>query len=150
EILSIFEFANIQQLELQYFDRVLDQQLNTIYEREVKSVPLKAYLPFIGSALNDPVSELGKLRVDISVITERLESSIKLVGEPYYSEVYSLLTQKLDLQNWKESIQNKLAIIHDISTVYQSKIDARRDDLLSILVILLIFLELLLAIFKGH
>ncbi len=148
DILDLFEFANMQQLELQYFDRVLDQQLNAVYERGVSAAPWKAYLPFIGSTVNDPVSELGKLRVDISVITERLENSIKLVGEAYYSELYSLLVEKLDLNNWKESIHNKLAIIHDISTVYQSKIDARRDDLLSILVIVLIFFEVIVALLK--
>jgi hypothetical protein len=148
DILDLFEFANMQQLELHYFDKVLDQQLNTVYEREVRTAPWKSYLPFIGAALNDPVGELGKLRVDISVITERLENSIKLAGEAYYAELYSLLSEKLALKNWKESINNKLAIIHDISSVYQSKIDARRDDLLSILVILLIFFELLVALFK--
>ncbi len=146
DLLDLFEFANMQQLELQYFDRVLDQQLNTVYEREVKALPLKAYLPFWGTLMNDPVAELGKLRVDISVITERLENSIKLVGEPYYSELYALLIEKLDLKGWKESIQNKLAIIHDIGTVYQSKVDIIRQDLFSVLIIILIFMEFIVGI----
>ena len=44
----------MQQLELQYFDRVLDQQLNVVYEREIKklatpfiSYPLSGYLKVI-------------------------------------------------------------------------------------------------------
>ncbi|MGC2310724.1 MAG: hypothetical protein WA432_03835 [Candidatus Babeliaceae bacterium] len=149
DILDIFDFANIQQLELQYFDRVLDKQLNTVYEREVKRLPLKTYLPFIGSAVSDPVSDLGKLRVDISVITERLENSIKLSGEPYYAELYSIITQKLGLKNWKDSINNKLGIIHDIGTVYQHKVDGIREDLLSTSVIVLIIIEIIIGIL-GH
>ena len=90
EVLDLFEFANMQQLELQYFDRVLDQQLNVVYEREIRKLPLLSYLPFIGALKSDPVGDLGKLKVDISVITERLENSIKLAGEAYYSELYSL------------------------------------------------------------
>ncbi|MFA6065912.1 MAG: hypothetical protein WC707_01900 [Candidatus Babeliaceae bacterium] len=146
EILDLFEFANMQHLELQYFDRVLDQKLNAVYEQEVKTLPIQAYLPFWGTIINDPVGELGKLRVDISVITERLENSIKLVGEQYYSELYSLLVQKLDLTNWKESINNKLSIIHDIGSVYQNKVDVMRQDVFSILIIILIFMEFIVGI----
>ncbi len=146
DLLHLVEFANMQQLELQFYDRVLDQQLNTAYEQEVKKLPISAYMPFIGAVKTDPIGDLGKLKVDISVITERLENSIKLAGEAYYTELYSLLNQKLDLINWKDSINHKLSIIHDISSVYQNKVDAVREDLLSMLVIVLIFIELIVGI----
>jgi hypothetical protein len=146
EVLDLFEFANMQQLELQYFDRVLDQQLNAVYEREIKKLPLRSYLPFVGTLKSDPVGDLGKLKVDISVITERLENSIKLAGEAYYSELYSLLGEKLDLDNWRESISRKLDIIIDVRTVYENKVDALREDLLSMLIVVLIFIELVVGI----
>ena len=148
DILDLFEFANMQQLELHYFDRVLDKQLNTVYERQVKAPPVRAYLPFIAATEGDPIGDLEKLKVDISVITERLENSIKVTGEPYYSELYSLLTEKLELNSWRESINRKLAIIQDIATVYQNKIDAVRGDILSLAVIVLIFLELVILIIR--
>jgi len=47
EILDLFEFANIQQLELCFFDRLLNQQLNVIYEGEVSRLPLRAYLSLL-------------------------------------------------------------------------------------------------------
>lgn len=146
EILDLFEFSNIQHLELRYFDRVLDQQLNFIYEEKAKKLPLKAYLPSIGTLSRSPVDELGKLRVDISVITERLEGGIKLAGEAYFSELYSLLVDKLGLEDWKESIAKKLSIIKDIRSVFQQKIDAAREDLLSVLIIILIFIELVIGL----
>jgi hypothetical protein len=145
DLLDLFEFANIQQLELRYFDRQLDQQLNKIYEGSGRKPPLLAYLPFIGTN-SDPIDELGKLKVDISVIAERLEGSIKLAGEPYYSELYELLVKKLDLKNWHDSIDRKLSIVHDIQTVYQEKIDVIREDMLSVLIIVLIFIELVIGI----
>jgi len=145
EILDLFEFANLQELELRYFDRVLDQQLNLAYEEKTK-LPLKAYLPFIRTPWKGPVADLQKLRVDISVIIERLESSIKLTGEAYFSELYSLLVKKLDLKNWHDAINRKLDIISDIRSVYQHKMDAIREDLLSTLIIILIFIELLVGV----
>lgn len=146
ELLDLFEFANMQQLELQYYDRVLDQQLNVVYEREIKTLPLKSYLPLVGAWTTDTIGALGKLKVDISVITERLENSIKLAGETYYSELYSLLVEKLDIANWRESINRKLDIIKDVSMVYENKVDALREDLLSILIIVLIFIEMTVGI----
>ncbi len=146
--LDIFEFANIQHLELQYFDRVLDKRLNVFYERKVKSLSWSAYVPVIGTALAEPISELDELQVDISVITDRLENSVKLAGDPYYTELYSLLVEKLDLKSWRESIHNKLAIVHNITSVHQNRIDSGRGDFLSTIVIILIFIEILIAFYK--
>jgi hypothetical protein len=146
DILPIFEFANMQQLELQYFDRVLDEQLNVIYNRQVKTLPFKAYLPFIGALINNPVDDLGKLRVDISVITERLENSIKLAGEAYFAELYDLLVGNLGIKSWKDSIEHKLSIIRDIGTVYQNKVDAIREDLLSVSILFFFFIEVAIGI----
>ena len=147
DLLNFFEFANIQQLELQYFDRLLDQQLNVVYEKRQRKLGLKTYLPFIG-ALGDPLGELSRLRADISVITERLENSIKLAGEPYFTEIYRLLGKQMQLKAWQASISEKLRIIKDIRVVYQNKIDMIREDILSTLIIVLIFIELVVAIFK--
>lgn len=146
DILDLFEFANIQQLELQYYDRLLAQQLNVVYHREMEGLPLKAYLPFFGTWMKDPVSDLGMLKVEISSIIERLEGAVKSIGEVYVTETYDLLVEKLDLNGWKESINKKLDIIKDIHLVYQNKIDIIREDLLSVLIIVLIFIELVVGI----
>lgn len=146
DILHLFEFANIHQLELRYFDRLLDDKLNLIYERAINVLPWRAYLPFFSSPMNDPMSLLGKLRADISVITERLESNVKLAGEPYYSEIYNLLVEKFDLKNLHSAIERKLRIVEDVQTVHQRKIDTTREDLLSVLIIVLIFIELVVGI----
>ena len=146
DIIDLFEFINIQQLELRFFDRLLDKQLNIIYEKEAKHIPWGAFLPFYSIFFYDPVGQLRKLKVDISVITERLESSIKIAGEPYFSEIYNALVKKLDLKTWKDGIDRKLHIVEDVQTVYQHKIDTNREDIFSILVIILIFVEVIFGI----
>lgn len=148
EVLDIFEFANVQHLELQYFDRLLDKQLHIAYEQERKSPPMTAYLPFIGVLVSDPVGDLSKLKVDISVITDRLETSIKLAGEAYISQLYQMLSRKLDLDNWKGSIARKLDIIHDIGSIYQHKLEVIREDILTCSIIILIMLELIIGTLK--
>jgi hypothetical protein len=146
EILDLFEFGSVHRLELNYFDRVLDQQLNFVYEKRAITPAWSDYLPFI--SVSDPIGDLGRLKVDISVIAERLESSIKVAGEPYYTEIYGLLADKLDLKGWKESIDKKLSIIGEIRAVYYNKIDVIREDLLSVLIIFLIVIEIIVAFWK--
>jgi hypothetical protein len=146
EILDLLEFANIQRLELQYFDRTLDQQLNKFYERQIKKLPLTAYIPLLSALSPNPIEILGQLKVDISVIAERLENTIKLSGEPYFAELYNLLIEKLDIITWRTAIERKLAIIEDIQMMYQHKTDATREDTLSLLVIILIFIELVIGL----
>jgi hypothetical protein len=146
EVIDLFDFANVQHLELQVFDRLLDTKLNAAYEHDRKSPPLQAYLPFIGVMVSDPVGELSRLKVDISVITDRLETSVKLAGEAYISQLYHVLSEKLDLNNWKESISRKLAIIHDIGSIYEHKLEVIREDLLTCSIIILIILELIMGV----
>jgi hypothetical protein len=146
DIIDLFEFANIQQLELRFFDRLLDHQINSLYERTETRLSWGAYLPLVGAFFSDPVGQLKKLKVDISVITERLESSIKIAGEPYYSEIHNLLVEKLDLKNWHDGIDRKLKIVEDVQTLFQQKIDTTREDLFSVLIIILIFVETMFGI----
>ncbi len=149
ELIPLFEFVNIQALQLQYFDRVLDKQLYSVYQQEVQKTPLKTYLPIIGTAMKDPVSQLAMLKVDISAIIERLEGSIKLAGETYISETYTMLNSKLELDSWRASIKSKLEIIEDIHMIYRDKTDAVREDILTVLIIILITIEVVVAL-MGH
>jgi len=146
EVLDLFEFANMQHLELQYFDRILAHQLDIVYERGIQNVPKLSFLPFVSGLSDDPVAALGKLKVDISVITERLENSIKLAGEEYYSAIYALLAEKFDMHTWQAAINRKLNIILDLRSVYENKVHSTREDLLSILIIILIFIEVVIGI----
>lgn len=145
ELLDLFEFVNMQHLELQAFDKLLDDKLGTAY-REARPLSIFTYLPLWGTVNVNRVGELGNLKVDISVIVERLENSIKLTGEPYYTELYEALTSTLDLKMWKESIEKKLAIIHDISDVFEGQIRTVREDIFNVLIVILIFVECMVAI----
>lgn len=148
EPLEFFESANIQKLELQYFDRLLDQKLNYFYAQRSYTVPLRAYIPLIGQRLEIPVSRLANLRVDISVVTERLENSIKMAGDEYYSRLYGMLVEKMSIKEWRDSIHRKLDIINDLYTVYQDRLDAIHDELMTLVIIVLIALEAILVFMR--
>ncbi len=147
EVLEFLEFANIQLLELRYFDRILDEKLNHFYIQKHYKIPLIAYLPFFGEKFLR-IFLLSQLRVDISVITERLEYSIKMAGDTYFTEVYFILRDQLSLDDWRESINRKLEIINDIYTVYQDRLDIIHDEILTMVIIILIAMEAAIAFWK--
>lgn len=145
EILEFFEFANIQLLELRYFDHVLDQRLNKIYEGEMHRQQ-QSYIPLFGLFSKDPIADLGKVKAEISVIVERLQDSIMLAGEPYFTEIHNLLVDRLDIQTFKESINRKLEIIQGILVTQQHHTEVMRGNLLEILIIILISMEFILGL----
>jgi len=146
EPMEFFESATIQQLELQYYDRVLDKRLNYFYRQKQYKVPLRAYIPLIGRRLALPAARLVRLRVDISVITERLENSIKRTGDAYFSKLYSMLVEKLSLEEWRDSINRKLDIIGDLHEVHQGHFDTFHEEMLTMVIIILIAIELTVAL----
>jgi len=147
DVLDLFEFCNIQHLELMYFDQVLAKRLNQLYERKGALVQKRQFIPIIGLPRN-PVADLGRLKVDVSVISEQLQNSIKLSNEPYLTEIYEILSEKFDLPGWKASINNKLEIIKDVNTVYYNRLLTIRSEILEVLIIVLICIEVILALFK--
>jgi len=142
EPLEFFESANLQELELQYFDWLLDKKLTYFYTEKAHKVPWMAYIPLISERLDLPVSRLAKLRVDISVVTERLENSINLAGDAYYSKLYSMLVEKFLLKEKRDSINRKLDIIKDLYSVYQDRLDTIHEGIMTLVIIILIALEL--------
>ena len=141
EFLEFFELVNIQILELQYFDHVLYSKLNEFYKQETIHVSWKAYIPLVEGLADSPITQLAKLRVDISVITEQLESSIQMFGDAYYSQLYTMLVDKLALRHWMESINKKLEIMKDIYSIYQNRLLAIREEMLTLVIIALVAFE---------
>jgi hypothetical protein len=149
EQMEFFECINLEKLELQYFDRLLDEELNVFYKQEKFKIPFYAYIPLIGGKVESPGSRLAKMRVDISVITERLENSIKIIGDTYYSRMYAILTEKLSIKEWRDSIRGKLDIIQDLYEVYQDRLDTIHGEILEFVIIILILFEIIMVVLRS-
>jgi hypothetical protein len=145
EVVEFFESSNLQKLELRYFDRLLDQKLNSFYNSGHFVLPWSSYVPLIRGREDRLLEELARLRVDISVIVERLEMSIKLSGDSYHEEIYSMLVKKLQLSEWRDSVNKKLSIIEDLYAVIRDRLATVREEMMTLVIIILIAVELLLA-----
>ncbi len=151
ELIEFFESATIQRLELQYFDRLLDRKLNQFYSGDRLHIEsYRSYIPMLKAKEDRLVEELARLRVDISVIVDRLEGGFKLSGDPYYEEVYSMLVNKMQIKDWKESVANKLEIVQDLCGIHKYKMETLRMEILTIVIIVLVALEAWFAFARDH
>lgn len=148
EPLELFELAGIQRLELQSFDKLLDKKLNIFYNSDTFKIPVRSYVPLLGSHIDSMLIDIAKLRVDISVITERLKNSVNMSGDSYFQRLYLMLGDAFKLKDWKASIDEKLSIVNEMYSVRKNRLDTVREELQNILIILLIAVEVALAVIK--
>lgn len=148
EPLEFFELAGIQKLELQCFDKLMDKKLNYFYNTETYRLPLRSYIPLLGSRLDSLLLDMAKLRVDISVITERLNNSVNMSGDSYFQKVYNMLVSAFRIREWKDSVDEKLSITNEMYLVRKNRLDTIREEVQTLAIILLITCELVFAILK--
>jgi hypothetical protein len=143
ETLQAIEFANLQLLEFRHIDNRLDGDLAAAY-RIIHKV--QSRLPFWRNYARS-LRALGELKVEANGLFERTENVLKLIGDQYLARVYSLLARRFHLEEWEHSIQRKLEVIEGIYRVISDQAEAKRTELLELIVIVLILLEIVLAFF---
>jgi hypothetical protein len=145
ETLQTVEFANLQLLEYRHIDDRLDANLtraSSLLQRAGRS-----RLPFWHGP-DAPLRVLGELRVEAAGLFERTGNVLKLVGDQYLARAYRLLGERFHLAAWERSIQRKLDVIEGAYQVVSDQTNAFRMEFLELVVIVLIFVEILLAVFR--
>jgi hypothetical protein len=145
ETLQTIEFANLQLLEYRHIDDRLDSALARAY-RLIHGLA-HSRLPFWRSH-HAPLRLLGELKVEANGLFERTGNVLKLVGDQYLARVYRLLGSRFHLSEWERSIQRKLEVIEGVYQVVSDQTATFRTEFMEVIVIALIFLEILLAIFR--
>ena len=145
ETLQIVEFANLQLLEFRHIDNRLDRSLGEAY-RSVEPLG-RVWFPFLRSH-SRPLRALGGLKVEANGLIERTGNVLKLVGDQYLARVYRLLAARFHLQEWEQEILRKLEVGEGVYQVLADQAATYRTELLEIIVIILIFFEIVLALFR--
>lgn len=146
EHMDTLEFANAELLELRFYDRLLDEQLDTIYQDIERGQALPAWRSWLR---NDPVKTLQLLMavtVDVIELTEQIENALKFIGDLYSARVYRAIAERLRLREWEASIDGKMRIAQQIYEMLADEVNHRRALVLEVIVILLIAFEVLFAL----
>jgi hypothetical protein len=144
DTLFVLELANIQLEEFRALDRMLDHYLDTAYEHLEKRERWK---------LGRSTAILRKLRwfrVDLTRLADEVTNITKFIGDWHLARVYESAKDRFHIDEWKQSVEQRLKQLDEQFTVVHSEITERRMMVLEIVVIVLILIEVLNTIFGKH
>ncbi|MEK6982813.1 MAG: hypothetical protein AABX38_07805 [Candidatus Micrarchaeota archaeon] len=143
DMMDVLEYANIQLLELRAYDNILDKEIDAAYDAllELKTRPwyVIAIEPF-----SPKLDKLEEVRLDITQIIEKVENTLKIVGDPYLAKVYRIATERFRLREWKNNVQEKLGIMETFYDTISSRVQNSRLLVLEILIVLLFVVDIVL------
>lgn len=143
EIPDILEFAVSHLLEMRFYDDLLDLRLQGLYE-DIE----KKRKGIWSNRFDDVYDESSARFIEFTEFIERVENSLKVVGDFYLASLYRAATKKFRLPDWQNSVTRKMNILGQVSSLLQGQVNNRRSHLLEIVIILLIAYEIIAAIWK--
>jgi hypothetical protein len=143
DVPDILEFALTHLLEMRFYDDLLDFRLNALYDDVERRKGFRLRSPF------GKISEEASTRyIEFSEFIEKVENSLKVVGDFYLATVYRAATRRFRLDDWQKNITRKMSLLAQVSSLLQGELNIRRSHLLEITVIVLIAFEILSAALK--
>ena len=140
-ILEILEFANSQLLEFRYYDRLLDEELERIYERLQQPA---SFSNWFGRRFTRAARHVHALFIDVNELTDKTENAIKIAGDVYGARLFSLVAGRLGLDHWKGNVREKLRTLDDIYRFAVEQTSMARGELLELAIVLILVFELVL------
>jgi hypothetical protein len=143
EVPDILEFALTHLLEMRYYDDLLDQRLGSLYDDIERS---KGRM--VRGKFSQIYQEASSRYIEFSEFTERVENSLKVVGDFYLATVYRAANRRFRISDWQHNITRKMNLLAQVSSLLQGELNMRRSHLLEIIIILLIAVEVVPVIYK--
>ncbi len=142
-LVDLFEIASAQLLEFRYYDALLGRALAALAS-DVRRARTAAWL------LRSPYSVISRraasLALEVSELNDRLERAITLVGDTYTVQIYREAAVRFRIPEAGSAVREKIGMIGRVAEVVGREVQTRRDMALELLIILLIFLELVIAV----
>lgn len=139
---DVLEFAVTHLMEFRYFDDLLDQRLERLYDSVEKhrgSWLLRRDYELLSR-------EATTLYVEFTDYRERVENSIKFFGDSYLASIFRTAVERFNLREWEESVSRKLGTLAQTSQLLQGEVNVRRSHFLELVIIALIAYEIISAL----
>lgn len=150
DYVDILEFSLAQLLELRIYDELLDEKLDELYD----SLEKKQYNK-ITEFYSKMSEDSSHLYMEFSDFFEKLDNSIKTVGDFYLAKILKTADRKFGFDELKRSMSRKIQALSDISKMCQTKVDSIIDTQrnstshrLEWIVIILIGVEVVPSLYK--
>lgn len=143
DIPDVIEFSLCQLLEMRHYDDLLDEKLTYLYS----ALETKNFSIFQNN-YSKLSREAAQIYLEISDTVESVENSMKVVGDFYLAKIFRAASQRLRFADWRDSVNQKLENLAQVSRLFVSEANEKRNQLLEIIIIVLIAIELIPALLK--
>lgn len=123
DYVDLIEFSLTQLLELRIYDQLLDEKLDSLYDAiENKS---QEKMTNYYSSLSE---EASQLYMEFSDFFEKLDNSLKTVGDVYLAKVLDNADKKFGFEKLKKTMSRKIDTLGNITEIFQDKINGVIDE----------------------
>lgn len=143
EVPEVIEFALTHQMEMRYYDSLLDQRLNMLYD-SIEASRSK----FFSNRFSELSREASSRYIEFSEFIERVDNSFKFVGDFYLARIFRAAGEEFRIPEWEVNIMRKMKLFASISELLQGEINVNRSHWMEIIVIVLIGFEVVSALFR--
>ncbi len=145
DTLSVLELLNVELLEYRYIDSQLDNRVDEYEDILYKQAPwfIPLYSPY-----RKTMNELAELRIESSLVTERVENALKLIGDLYLARVHKAASERFYMHEWEQAISRKLDIIDNLYNLVTDRLRSAQSQTLEFVIVILILLEIILSLLE--
>jgi len=147
DTLQVIEFANVQLLEFRHIDDRLDDRLEAAY-RLIRPERPSRWIARRWRLHGDAVRQIRELEIEATSLFERVDNSLKLIGDQYLARVFEVASARFHLRGWQQSIRRKLETVGHVYDLLIQQAGGQRMEALEITVVVLIALEIVLAFLR--
>jgi uncharacterized Rmd1/YagE family protein len=87
--------------------------------------------------------------VDSAIFFERVNNTLKLIGDQYLARVYRLASRRFHFESWDAAILRKLQTLDSIYGKMSDQATARRMEALEWIIIVLIAISIVIPFLVG-
>lgn len=139
DLRDLIEFANVQLLELRYYESILTRHLDRMYD-DIQKVDKDSSFKR-SRQYRRIMSRLMEFIAEISEVTERINNLIKITEDIYYARVYQMTLKVLRTDQWNESVSRRLQVIQQNYALLSNEVNVQHSYFLEWIIIILIALE---------
>ena len=145
DIPDVLELACAHLTGLRSYDDHLDREMVRIYDQVEQAARPKLSWDRYGRL----ASQVQERWLDLTEYNERMENTIKIVGDLYLARVYSEALERFRVPLWRNSVYRKQRQVAQVYEFLQGEMYTRRSILLETTIVALIVLEIILAFVPG-
>jgi len=147
DLIDLIEYANVQVLELRYYDRELTRQMEKMYDDIEHAETLWRFRRM--RLYHAIMAQLMETYAEISEIIEKVNNLIKVTEDMYYARVYETALKVFRSRQWSESVSRKIEVIRENYSMLSDEVHIQHSNFLEWVIIILIALEFGLAIWQS-